>query len=187
MKRQTRLKLLAGISGALALVFVLLLCLKIPALGLDGEEFCGSCHVMEPQVETFSHSVHSINATCGDCHLPHHLVRGSVNKAWTGAVDFVGVVRNVDPYEIHASKHAKNVIHENCVRCHSGLLTQIGDTMDRDGKYCFDCHRNTPHAIKPNMTAADNGYQDVGQGSDDMIKVAFEMERAQAKGEENDE
>ncbi len=164
VKRSLRLKILGGLTAGLAVLFLLMLCLKIPALGLDGTDFCGSCHVMDPQVETYVHSAHRLNATCGDCHVPHHLVRGAFDKAWTGTVDLIGVIRNKDPYEIHASDHAKRVIQENCVRCHKGILEEIGDTMTDGGKACFDCHRNTPHAIKPNMTNADLKYVDQGQG-----------------------
>lgn len=182
MRRNARLKWLAGITIVLSLIFGLVLCLKIPALPLSGQEFCGSCHVMDFQVDTYRHSVHMVNANCADCHVPHHLVRGAFNKAWTGTVDLVGVLRNVDPYEIHSSDTAKVIIQENCVRCHQGWLRQVGDTMDNGGKYCFECHRNTPHAIKPNMTADDMGFIDRGQGKTKSRELAFQSVRHEAKG-----
>ncbi len=182
MKKRPWLKYAIRLLALMVIGFCLVLCLKIPALGLDGTEFCGSCHVMQPQVDTYTHSAHKINATCGDCHVPHSLVRGAFNKAWTGTIDMIGVIRNKDPYEIKASDHAKDIIQENCVRCHEGLLNQIGDTMTDGGKYCFDCHRNTPHGVKPNMTAKDLGYVDWGQGAEEMRKMSFKQQLNDNKG-----
>ena len=163
--KRTPLKWAVRGVAILAICFGLILCLKIPALGLDGIEFCGSCHVMQDRVDTYVNSAHSINASCGDCHIPHELVKGSFYKAYTGTIDLIGVVRNKDPFEIHATNMAKETIQENCVRCHAGLLEEIGDTMMQEGKYCFDCHRNTPHAMKPNMTIENLGYLDHGQAA----------------------
>lgn len=149
---------------------------------LVDEEFCGSCHVMEFQVDTYMNSAHKINANCADCHVPHHLVRGSVDKAWTGFMDFVGVVKNHDPYDIHASEHAKRIIQENCLRCHEGLTREIGDTSHDGGMYCFNCHRSTPHATKPNMDSYQLGYLDHGQAAPESLqKTAFAAQRAEMK------
>ena len=144
-------KKIAYVFIGLLVCFCLVLCVKIPALGLDGEEFCGSCHVMEEQVKTYQHSAHRINASCGDCHVPHSLVYGAFDKSYTGVKDVIGVILNKDPFTIEAHTHAKNVIQNNCVRCHEGFLHQVGNTMDNEGRYCFECHRNTPHAKMPNI------------------------------------
>lgn len=139
-----------GLIGILV-AFCLVLSLKIPALGLSTVEFCGSCHVMEEQVDTFVHSAHQIATDCGDCHVPHELVYGAFDKAYTGTKDLIGVILDKDPFEIHAGKHSKNVVQANCVRCHQDFLNEVGNTMDEGGRYCFDCHKNTPHARKPNI------------------------------------
>lgn len=133
-----------------ALGITVLFAIKIPALGLDTPEFCAACHVMEPQYESYNHSAHRLASTCGDCHLPHSLGYGAVEKAYTGMKDFAGVVRNKDPFEIHASNHAKGIIQANCIRCHGSIMENIGDTSADDGRNCFDCHRNTPHGTYPN-------------------------------------
>ena len=143
-------KIMYGVISLLV-CFCLVLSLKIPALGLSTVEFCGSCHVMEEQVETFVHSSHKIAADCGDCHVPHELVYGAFDKAYTGTKDLIGVILDKDPFTIEAGTHSKNVIQANCVRCHQAFLNEVGNTMDENGKYCFDCHKNTPHARKPNI------------------------------------
>lgn len=183
MKRKSRLYWLGGITASLSIVLLLLLSLKLPFMPLVDEEFCGSCHIMEPQVTTYMASPHQGEAECADCHVPHQWVRGSVDKAWTGFKDFVGVVRNHDPFDIQASPHAKRVIQENCLRCHQDFMHAVGDTSEAGGKYCFDCHRNIVHAIKPGKTAQDLGYIDHGQGANGLSKIAFMAQREALKEE----
>ena len=138
-------KKLLLLSTVLVLGFGLMLLTKHPALGLDGAEFCGSCHVMDEQVESYLHSAHRLGTKCGDCHVPHSLVPGATYKAYTGTKDFIGVLRDKDPYEIEVSPLGQEIIQENCLRCHEDLLHMVGDTEKGGGKYCFDCHRSTPH------------------------------------------
>jgi len=141
----SRKKKLLIISSALLLCFCLILLTKLPALGLDRPEFCGQCHVMDEQVETFLHSAHSLGANCGDCHIPHSLVSGAMYKAYTGTKDVISVLADQDPYEIRISPLGRNIVQDNCLRCHGDLLQAVGDTSEGGGKYCFDCHRSTPH------------------------------------------
>lgn len=132
-------------AGLLFFGFCLLLLLKLPALGLDGPQFCGTCHVMEEEVDSFQHSAHRFETSCGDCHVPHSLVPGAIYKAYTGTRDFIGVLRNMSVLEIHSSALGKRVVQDNCLRCHADMLKEVGDTSKDGGKFCFDCHRNTPH------------------------------------------
>lgn len=131
--------------GSLFLCFGLILMTKIPTLGLDRPEFCGKCHAMDEQVGTYMHSAHRLGALCGDCHIPHSLVPGAMYKAYTGTKDVISVLKNKDPYEIRISPLGRDIVQENCLRCHGDLLEGVGDTRENDGKYCFECHRNTPH------------------------------------------
>ncbi|KJS21391.1 MAG: cytochrome C nitrite reductase [Clostridiaceae bacterium BRH_c20a] len=124
-----------------------ILAVKLPPLNnmLDGPEFCGSCHFMEPWVETWYHSAHREVASCGDCHIPHDLVRGAFYKAYTGSRDALETITGQIPRSFLISGHGSEVVHENCLSCHSDLLRIVGDTKDEEGVYCFRCHRNTPH------------------------------------------
>lgn len=143
MKR--KILLLVGLAFA---GFCMMLLTKMPALGLDGPVFCGQCHVMQEQVDTYLHSAHQFDATCGDCHIPHDLVYGAAYKAFTGTRDIVAVVTSTVPGGIRTTFHGKKVIQQNCLRCHGDLLEQVGDTVSEGGKNCFDCHRHTPHQKK---------------------------------------
>ncbi|RYD06322.1 hypothetical protein N752_05360 [Desulforamulus aquiferis] len=72
---------------------------KLPPLGplLDGPRFCGSCHIMNPWVDTWSNSAHREVATCGDCHLPHDLIRGAYYKAYVGVRDGIETTLGIWP------------------------------------------------------------------------------------------
>lgn len=139
------MKKLIIFAGFIFISFCIILLTKLPALGLDGADFCGQCHVMEEQVETYLHSAHRLGAKCGDCHVPHSLVPGATYKAYTGTKDLIGVIMDKDPYEIHVSPLGKDIIQDNCLRCHGDLLQMVGDTNRDGGRFCFDCHRATPH------------------------------------------
>lgn len=151
--------------------FAAFLCIKIPSLGLDSTTFCASCHVMQQQYDTHGHSAHASLTNCGDCHIPHSLAYGAVEKAYAGAKDFIGVVLNTDPYEIHGSTHGKNLVQANCIRCHQSYLKQVGDTHLDGGRYCFDCHRNTPHGIYPNMPSSSySELPDLGSAASTSVR-----------------
>lgn len=128
--------------------FFLMLLAKLPALGLDGPEFCGQCHVMHESVGTYLHSAHRPGATCGDCHVPHDLVYGAAYKAYTGTRDVMAVATNSVPAEIRVTEWGKRVVQDNCLRCHGNLMSVVGNTKRSGGRFCFECHRSTPHQNK---------------------------------------
>lgn len=143
--RVNKFWLTLGVLAAAALGGIFLLKLPPLANAMDGPEFCGICHVMEPQVDSYLHSAHRDAARCGDCHLPHGLVRGSFYKAYTGTRDAAAVLLKTYPATISISAHGKEVVQENCLRCHGDMAAVIGDTKRDGGLYCYECHRQTPH------------------------------------------
>ena len=145
VKKVEPIKKILIIGGIIVALFCSVLVVKIPVVSnaLDGAEFCGSCHVMEPEVEGYLHANHRNAASCNDCHTPHTLVAGSYYKAYTGAKDMAFVIMGQTD-DIAAGDTAKKIIQQNCVDCHSDLLTEVGDTMDR-GRSCTDCHSTVYH------------------------------------------
>lgn len=123
----------------------LLLMVKIPALGLAEADFCGQCHAMDYQMETYLHSSHAQAANCGDCHDPHGLITGSVFAAYTGTRDVYRVLSDTTPLEIKTYELSKKVLQGNCMRCHGDIMGLAGDTRDEGGVYCFQCHRGIVH------------------------------------------
>lgn len=104
-------------------------------------EFCGSCHVMSIEYETWLRSVHR-SVKCIDCHLPNDgLVEHYVWKGIDGMKDVVYFYGGLVSEEIHASARAKRVVKANCIRCHGELVSRI-NVRDRN---CWDCHRRVTH------------------------------------------
>jgi len=119
----------------------------------DKPETCVNCHIMAPQYATWYHSSHREKTNCNECHVPHNNI---FNKYFFKAKDglrhaTIFTLRR-EPQVIFIKEAGKEVVHQNCIRCHSELLTDSrlltrgtethNFRMDRD---CLDCHRYTPH------------------------------------------
>lgn len=123
---------------------------------------CMNCHVMAPYYATWSHSSHNRDATCNDCHVPHqNLVKYWMFKATDGMHHVYKLVTFQERDAIIASDGTREVIMDNCIRCHSQLtqefvkdgrsdymMTKVGE-----GKACWDCHRMTPHTQSRSLSA----------------------------------
>lgn len=106
----------------------------------DQAEFCGSCHLMYEAVRTHQQSVHS-QLACNECHTPDPFIPKMTFKTYAGMKDMYintfGTVYDV----IHASEKTKDVVNDNCTRCHT-MTTLNVETVK---PYCTDCHRQVPH------------------------------------------
>lgn len=119
----------------------------------DKPSTCVNCHIMAPQYATWSHSSHRERASCNDCHVPHNNV---LNKYYFKAKDglrhaTIFTLRK-EPQVIFIKEEGKQVVQDNCLRCHSGLLsdaTVSAYTTEfqhvRSERPCWDCHREIPH------------------------------------------
>lgn len=143
-----KLKWLAIIAGVGVLGFSMMLAIKIPALGLSEASFCGRCHVMDEQVNAYLHSSHANVTNCGDCHSPDNLVTGSMHSAYTGTRDVYRVLTNTTPPVINATELTKEILQDNCIRCHGEIMGEIGDTSLNGGTNCFECHKSIVHPKK---------------------------------------
>lgn len=104
--------------------------------------FCGSCHLMSSRYEDWFHTGAHKRIKCVDCHLPNnniinHLFRKGIDGTSEVFYFFTGLYSE----PLHASKHAKSVLRDNCIRCHGDMVSNINtDTMD-----CWNCHRSLYH------------------------------------------
>ena len=117
----------------------------------ESSEFCASCHVMEPQYESWIHSGNHAQLRCVDCHLPNDSFIAHYGwKALDGLKDAYAfyIYGVADPIE--ASPHAKKVIQSNCTRCHQDMITM----MNTEGMNCWHCHRNATHHFAPVISTA---------------------------------
>lgn len=138
------------------IVGVSLFILKISKAGSylsDKPETCVNCHIMAPQYATWGHSSHREVASCNDCHVPHDNI---INKYYFKAKDgmrhaTIFTLRN-EPQVIQIREEGKEVVQQNCIRCHSKLLTDNrvsawNQTTNhaRSERTCWECHREVPH------------------------------------------
>lgn len=99
------------------------------------DEFCGSCHVMEPMVVTFRQDTHGGNnrygfkAQCVDCHLPHSSTVGYLfEKGKLGAHDFiVNFATDTSKIDWIALRERREefVYDSGCLSCHTQLLNRV--------------------------------------------------------------
>ena len=119
----------------------------------DKPETCINCHIMAPQYSTWYHSSHREKTNCNDCHVPHN---NFINKYYFKAKDglrhaTIFTLRK-EPQVIFIKEEGREVVHYNCIRCHSELLTDgkllvyNSEThLFRMERKCWECHRETPH------------------------------------------
>ncbi len=155
------LVVLAVMTGTGLLAFHLS---RAPSYLSDRPETCTNCHLMTPQYATWSHSSHREHAHCNDCHVPHN---NFFNKYFFKAKDglrhaTIFTLRR-EPQVILIREEGKEVVQENCVRCHSVLLTD-SKLLARTGSFqhyrtdrkCWECHREVPHGRVNSLSSTPN-------------------------------
>jgi cytochrome c nitrite reductase small subunit len=127
----------------------------------DKPETCVNCHIMAPQYATWYHSSHREKASCNDCHVPHNNV---FNKYFFKAKDGLRHAAifslRKEPQVIFIKDAGKEVVHKNCIRCHTELMTDTkllgynNNTQDfRMNRKCWECHRETPHGTVNSLSS----------------------------------
>ena len=119
----------------------------------DEPETCVNCHVMAPQYATWQHSSHRENATCNDCHVPHNNVFNKYYfKAKDGLRHATMFTLRMEPQVIFIHEEGAEVVQNNCIRCHTDLITDqklMANTeaiqAHRSDRKCWECHREVPH------------------------------------------
>lgn len=106
---------------------------------------CNNCHVMDAVYEGWYHSGHRIAATCNDCHTPHALIPKYIVKAQSGYHHVSAFMLGKIPFAIRAKEASKEVVQENCIRCHLETVESVSiGGMDAE-RNCFECHRSVAH------------------------------------------
>ena len=95
------------------------------------EEFCGSCHSMQPMVKAYREDIHGGNnrvgfkAKCTDCHLPHDgILNYMTQKTLTGINDiWVETFEDTDKIDWQAKRlHRRKFVYDSgCLKCHKNL------------------------------------------------------------------
>ncbi|MDR1008435.1 MAG: cytochrome c nitrite reductase small subunit [Campylobacteraceae bacterium] len=144
--------------GSAIVVFVVAIGLLIYILNISkafsyltsDSKACINCHVMNTQYATWQHSSHASVAGCADCHLPQNgVVSKYISKAKDGFNHAIAFTFNNYDNAIKISDDGAMRVQDNCVLCHSSLVSAIaanGDINHRyDDRRCFECHKEVPH------------------------------------------
>ena len=138
-----------------ALLVVVLALLAVAGVGLYITDFtaylgnnpstCNNCHVMDAVYESWYHGSHKAWAGCGDCHTPHDLIPKYFVKAQSGYRHVSAFISGHIPDAIRALPASREVVQENCIRCHAETVSaMLNNSMELD-RFCFDCHRTVAH------------------------------------------
>lgn len=112
--------------------------------------FCVSCHVMEMQFAHWQSSAKHRHLKCVDCHLPNNnAVNHLIWKGIDGTKDFVLFHTGIFSEPLRISGHGKDVVQQNCIRCHSQMSAHVSETANRN---CWSCHRRVSHRVAPMQT-----------------------------------
>lgn len=107
----------------------------------DNAQFCLNCHSMDEAYLTLQHSNHK-QFKCTDCHAPHSYIPKVIFKTKAGLRDLYVTTMGQTPQVIKATDETKEIIAENCRRCHESTVERIGMGQ---GRLCTDCHRDLVH------------------------------------------
>ena len=129
-----------------------------PAYGGTSASTCNNCHVMDAQYENWYHAGHAETAVCVECHLPHqNIFAYYVAKARTGLHDVYYFSTGRTAALIRAKPETKQIIQDNCIRCHETTVDEIVARPQAFDRNCWDCHRSVAHGERGISTVP---YQD---------------------------
>ncbi len=107
--------------------------------------FCGTCHAMKDEAATFADSSHR-NLECTECHLPHaNMAVYMTAKAKTGMVDAYHETIRDYPAHIRLSAEGRNMVNENCLRCHEATMGGVYHAANGENSDCLKCHSRIAH------------------------------------------
>lgn len=150
MRRLSRSLLL---GGALMVVFGVLVGLGgftfVYARGTsylsNDPETCVNCHIMRDQYEAWQTSSHRTVAVCNDCHTPHDPLMKWITKGINGFNHSLAFTTGDYPEVIHIRDYNADIVQENCIGCHTTLVSNVYGMHDDQDRRCVDCHGNTGH------------------------------------------
>jgi cytochrome c nitrite reductase small subunit len=116
---------------------------------------CVNCHIMREHYDGWQKASHHGAATCNDCHVPQGIVAKYVTKAENGFWHSKGFTLQDFHEPIRIRPQNALVVQQNCVRCHSELVSEItrlgrhAAAIDiqaiGEASYCVRCHENVGH------------------------------------------
>ncbi|PWH20561.1 MAG: cytochrome c nitrite reductase small subunit [Ardenticatenia bacterium] len=114
----------------------------------DDPAACNNCHVMDTAYESWFHGSHARWATCNDCHTPHEILPKYMTKTEAGFRHVSAFVLGDIPPAIRARESSRQIVQENCIRCHQATVEDVLDGAMKFDTYCFECHRQVAHGAR---------------------------------------
>lgn len=127
----------------------------------DDPSTCVNCHVMAPYYATWEKGSHGRVTVCNDCHVPQdNFVSKFLFKAADGMRHSYVFTFRLEPQVLRIKDAGKNVVQQNCIRCHTNVLHPVSlrsisnQKIQGEGDgFCWDCHRETPHGRVNSLTS----------------------------------
>lgn len=162
--RKWRLPVIFITSIIVGIILFLLYVSKAYSYLSDNPATCTNCHIMAPQYATWNHSSHREKAVCNDCHVPHNNVLNKYYfKGKDGLRHAAMFTLRKEPQVITIHEAGKEVVQNNCIRCHQKLLEDpklIGNVeahiAHREDRICWSCHREVPHGRVNSLSSVPN-------------------------------
>ncbi len=169
MRKLIKWVFIAGIFVCIGLAIALVIAEKFHTMSDD--KFCGSCHVMEPMVETWKMSPHGgnndkgIEVKCASCHTPQSSVLEYTQvKITSGIRDVFNYHFNTPDADFFLENldidHAKKYVFESgCLSCHKNITdnekmadapqkihaSYFASKEESDAYSCINCHKDIAH------------------------------------------
>jgi cytochrome c nitrite reductase small subunit len=145
----SKLPLIIAVAVAVIALGFFVFVTDAPAYGGSAPETCNNCHAMDAEYENWYHAPHEKWTECVDCHLPHqNIAIYYMEKGRQGMKDVYAFTTGNIPVAIRASEKSKDIIQENCVRCHQENVENIMMGEQAFDRRCWDCHRNVAHGSR---------------------------------------
>ncbi len=137
---------LAAIAGAiLALTGIVIYTSKASSYMGNDPKACANCHVMRAEYDGWAASSHKNVATCNDCHTPPDFVGHYTVKVMNGIRHSTFFTLGLIPKPIRATSATRDVVQDNCVRCHGEMVSLISHEGTADEIDCLRCHSRVGH------------------------------------------
>jgi cytochrome c nitrite reductase small subunit len=156
----TKLPIVVGVISLLAVLGVGLYVSDFTVYLGDDPTACNNCHVMDAAYEGWYHGGHNLWATCNECHTPHAFIPKYFVKALNGYHHVSAFTLGRIPAAIRATEMQREIVQENCIRCHVETVAEVGDGQMDAGRYCVECHRSVAHGERGISLLP---YQDTGR------------------------
>jgi cytochrome c nitrite reductase small subunit len=127
---------------------------------------CINCHVMNSYYASWEHSAHREAAKCVDCHLPHSGFEKYAAKARDGFNHASAFTFGTFDQAIKIGEDGAKRVQANCVTCHASLASAVlkdsdlnhrfGEEALNGDRFCWSCHRETPHGTLRSVTVSPN-------------------------------